>query len=211
MSEKYKNPAVTVDIIIFSVFNEALNVLLIKRKYSPYENCWAIPGGFVDYEESIELAALRELEEETCINNVYLEQLHTFGNPGRDPRGRTISVAYYALLNANNLKVNAQSDAKEAKWFNVKELPDLAFDHKDILSCAIDNLRLKLENFPVARELLPERFTLSQLQKLYEIILNRKIDEGRFRCEILKMDFIEKTGSHEYGFKKDISFSSRFY
>jgi len=211
MSEKYKNPAVTVDIVIFSILNEALNVLLIKRKSPPYENCRAIPGGFVEYNESIEEAALRELEEETGIENIYLEQLHSFGTLGRDPRGRTISVAYFALLNSHNLKIKAKSDAKEAAWFSLKELPELAFDHNDILSCAIESLRLKLENFPVAKELLPEYFTLIQFQNLYEIILNRKIDEGRFKCEILKMDFIEKTGPHVYGFKKDISFSSRFY
>jgi len=211
MSEKYKNPAVTVDIVIFSIFDEDLKVLLIKRKFPPYENCWAIPGGFVDYIEPLESAALRELQEETGIENIFLEQFYTFGAPGRDPRGRTVSVVYFALLNPNNLKIKAQSDAKEAAWFNVKELPELAFDHKDILSCAIETLKLKLENFFVAKELLPEKFTLNQFQKLYEIILNRKIDDGRFKCEILKMDFIEKTGVHEYRFKKDISFSSRFY
>ncbi|MDD3014408.1 MAG: NUDIX domain-containing protein [Candidatus Gastranaerophilales bacterium] len=211
MSEKYTNPAVTVDIVIFSVFDDTLKVLLIKRKYQPFDNCWAIPGGFVDYNEPLESAALRELEEETGIKDVYLEQLHTIGTPGRDPRERTVSVVYFALLNSKNFKIKAQSDAKEAAWFNVKELPELAFDHNDILSCAIETLRLKLENFPIAKELLSDNFTLNQLQKLYEIILDRKIDEGRFKCEILKMNFIEKTGAHVYGFKKHISFSSRFY
>jgi 8-oxo-dGTP diphosphatase len=211
MTEKYKTPALTVDIVIFSVFDEALKVLLIRRKHPPFENCWAIPGGFVEYNEPLESAALRELEEETGIKNNYLELFYTFGAPGRDPRGRTVSVAYFALLKFNSLNIKAQSDAKEAAWFDIKDLPELAFDHKDILSCAIETLRLKIENSPIVKELLPENFTLSQLQKIYEIILDRKIDEGRFKCEILKMDFIEKTCTHVFGFKKDISFSSRFY
>jgi 8-oxo-dGTP diphosphatase len=211
MPEKYQNPAVTVDIVIFSVFDEVLKVLLIKRKNSPYENCWAIPGGFVDYNEPLESAALRELKEETSIENIYLEQFYAFGTPGRDPRGRTISIAYFALLNSNNLKIKAQSDAKDIEWFNVNNLPELAFDHNDILSCAIETLRLKLENFPLVKKLLPENFTLRQLQRLYEIILNRKIDNDRFKCETLKMEFIKKTGADTYKFKNDIYFSSRFY
>ncbi|OGI29842.1 MAG: hypothetical protein A2287_04840 [Candidatus Melainabacteria bacterium RIFOXYA12_FULL_32_12] len=211
MANSHKNPAVTVDIVVFTISDEDLKVLLIERKSSPFENKWAIPGGFVDYNEDILTAAKRELEEETGVQDIYLKQLHAFGEPGRDPRGRVISIAHFALVNSVNIKIKAQSDAKDVKWFNMSDLPDLAFDHNLILDCALETLRKKLENTPIASELLPEQFTISQLHKLYEIILGINIDVGRFKCEILRMDFIEKTGPSTYSFKKDIKFSSRFY
>ena len=140
MGEKYKKISLTVDIIIFSLIDNSLKLLLIKRKNYPFENKWAIPGGFVDYDEEIETAAKRELEEETGINNVCLKQLQTFGTVGRDPRGRTVSVVYFAVVNSLSIKVNAGSDAKEAKWFSVTELPELAFDHHEIINFAVKNL-----------------------------------------------------------------------
>jgi len=211
MTNIHKNPAVTVDIVIFTVSDENLKVLLIERKSPPFENQWAIPGGFVDYNEDILTAAKRELEEETGVKDVYLQQLHVFGEPDRDPRGRVISIAHFALINSAKHSIKAQSDAKDVKWFSINDLPDLAFDHNIILNRTLRTLRKKLENTPIANKLLPEEFTISQLLKLYEVILGTKIDDGRFKCEILRMDFIEKTGPSTYSFKKDIKFSSRFY
>lgn len=146
MSKKYKYPALTVDIIIFSVNEEKLKVLLIKRKNDPFRNCQAIPGGFVEYDEEIDAAAERELVEETGISGIALEQAGVFGRVGRDPRGRTISIVYFACVNASKLTVKAGDDAKEADWFEVKELPELAFDHAEIISSVLENFKTKIEN-----------------------------------------------------------------
>lgn len=211
MINSRKNPAVTVDMIIFTVIDNDLKVVLIQRKNPPFQDKWAIPGGFIEYDEDIYDAAKRELKEETGLENIYLEQLKTFGKPNRDPRGRTISVVYFALVNSSKLNIRAQSDAKDAQLFSLKNLPELAFDHKFILDSALQTLRMELENTSIASGLLPENFTINQLLKLYEIIFGINIDDGRFKCEILRMDFIEKTGSSTYSFKKDIGFSSRFH
>ncbi len=207
----HKYPAVTVDIIIFSLIEKDLKVLLIQRKNPPFQDMWAIPGGFIDCNEDLIDAAKRELEEETGVKDIFLEQLHTFGKPDRDPRGRTVSIAYFAVANSSKLDIKASDDAKDARWFDVKTLPDLAFDHNDIVSCALEKLRMKIENTPLVRELLPKDFTLEELHKLYESLLDREIDFGRFRCEILQMDFIEKISSSTYKFKKNTYFSSKFY
>ncbi|HBG48144.1 MAG TPA: NUDIX hydrolase [Cyanobacteria bacterium UBA9971] len=143
MAKEYKNPALTTDIILFSCDGEKdLKVLLIKRKYEPFKDKWAFPGGFVEYDEELETAAHRELEEETGIKDLCLKQLGTFGRVGRDPRGRTVSVVYYAFVDdASKLNVKAQDDAKDARWFNIKKLPELAFDHAEILDCALANVK----------------------------------------------------------------------
>ena len=143
--KNYKNPALTVDIILFSIIDDVLKLLLIKRKNPPFQDKWAIPGGFVEYDEEIETAAHRELEEETGVRDVLLEQVHTFGKVGRDPRGRTVSVVYFSLINSSGLHVKADSDAKEVKWFSVKDLPELAFDHAEIIDFTIRFLRQKQE------------------------------------------------------------------
>lgn len=141
MTEKHKKPALTTDIIIFSNIEKDLKVLLIKRKYEPFKDKWAFPGGFVEYDEELEVAAHRELEEETSIKDVSLKQLGTFGRVGRDPRGRTVSVVYYTCVDdSSKLNVKAQDDAKEAQWFSVKKLPELAFDHAEIMDFALENL-----------------------------------------------------------------------
>ena len=211
MQKEYKNPALTTDIVIFSIIDESLKVLLIKRKNEPFKDKWAIPGGFVDYNEEIDDAAKRELEEETNVSGVFPEQFGTYGRVGRDPRGRTVSVCYYACVNASKLNVKAQDDAKEACWFNVKELPELAFDHSEIMSAAIKNLRCKIENTSTVTGFMPEEFSIADLQKVYEIILDRNLDHGRFKCEILKNNFLEKTQDSKYKFTPDVAFSSRFY
>lgn len=185
----------------------ALKVLLIRRKLPPYEGRWALPGGFVQITESVDEAAVRELREETGVADVYLEQLYTFGAVGRDPRDRVISVAYYALISLSSHPVQAATDASDARWFDLKPpleaertgLPALGFDHQEILDCAIARLRAKIRYEPIGFELLPPAFTLSQLQKLYEQILQRPLDKRNFRKKILQMDLLINTGNKETG------------
>ena len=195
----YPRPSVTVDIIVFTLRENDLQVLLIKRGHPPFEGTWAIPGGFVGIDESLEGSALRELEEETSVRDVYLEQLYTFGDPGRDPRGRTITVAYFALVPAIAIHPRAGDDAAEARWWSVYDLPPLAFDHADILIYALQRLRYKLEYTAVGFELLPETFTLSELQAAYEVILGEELDKRNFRRKILSAGVIEESGEYRAG------------
>lgn len=196
---EYPRPALTVDCVIFGLDeSHQLKVLMIQRKNAPFKGQWALPGGFVEMEESLEAAALRELEEETGVKEVFIEQLFTFGAPDRDPRGRVISVAYYALVNLSEHPVEAASDARRVEWFGVDELPELAFDHQQILQTAIARLRAKVRYQPIGFELLPEQFTLSQLQKLYETILGvEELNKRNFRTRILKMGVLEEVGKQE--------------
>jgi 8-oxo-dGTP diphosphatase len=190
---RYERPSVTVDVVIFSILDEKLKVLLIKRKAWPYEGMWAIPGGFVKMDESLETAAYRELAEETGVTSeqVYLEQLYTFGDPHRDPRARVITVAYFALVSADKINPQAASDAQDVDWFSVYQPPALAFDHTDILNYALTRLRYKLEYSAVGFQLLPEKFTLRELQDAYEIILGAKLDKGNFRSKLRKTQVVE--------------------
>jgi 8-oxo-dGTP diphosphatase len=197
--EDYPRPSVTVDVIIFTLNEGDLQVLLIQRGLPPFEHMWAIPGGFVRIDESLEGAAMRELEEETGVRDVYLEQLYTFGDPGRDPRGRVITVAYFALVPFDAVQPHAGHDASDARWWSVYDLPPLAFDHADILSYALQRLRYKLEYTAVGFELLPEPFTLSEIQSAYEIILGEGLDKRNFRRKILSADVIEETGEYRSG------------
>lgn len=202
-SEEFPTPSVTVDIITFSIKDNNLKVLLIKRGIEPFKDKWAIPGGFVRIKESLEEAAKRELEEETGVKEVYLEQLYTFGELNRDPRGRVITVSYFALISAekSEQELKATTDASEAKWFSVKELPELAFDHSSILKYAMKRLRWKFEYTTLAFSLLPKKFTLTQLQKLYEIVFDRKFDKRNFRKKIRSLDLITPTRE----IQKDVS------
>ena len=197
--EDYPRPSVTVDVIIFTLRDNDLQVLLVKRKHPPFEGMWAIPGGFVGIDESLEEAALRELEEETGVRDVYLEQLYTFGDPDRDPRGRVITVAYFAVVPADAIRPRAGDDASEARWWSIYDLPPLAFDHADILAYALQRLRYKLEYTAVGFELLPETFTLSELQAAYEVVLGEKLDKRNFRRKILSAGVIEETGEYRTG------------
>ena len=156
-----------------------------RRGGEPFKNCWALPGGFVEIDESLEKAAARELKEEVGVTKVYLEQLYTFGDPKRDPRGRVISVSYFALVDAESQRIRAASDAAEAEWHSVFNPPKLAFDHKKILDYAVWRLRNKIEWTTVGYELLPKKFTLSELQRVYEIILQKPVDKRNFRKKIL--------------------------
>lgn len=191
---KFERPSVTVDVVIFSLVDNDLQVLLVKRKYPPFAGIWAIPGGFVRMEESLEDAAVRELAEETGVTDVYIEQLYTFGAPHRDPRTRVITVAYFALVPHDAIQHRPGDDAAETAWFSMFDLPELAFDHAQILSYALQRLRYKLEYTAVGFELLPDAFTLSELQHAYEIILGEQLDKRNFRRKILSSEVLEETG-----------------
>ena len=175
---------VTVDVVIFTVRDGALHVLLVRRAAAPYAGRYAIPGGFVHEDESLETAALRELAEETGVRDIYLEQLYSFGDPGRDPRGRVVTVAFFALIASADLRLAAGTDAAEARWFPTSALPALAFDHQRIVDYAVERLRNKLEYTTVGFQLLPAKFTLSELQMVYEAILAKRIDKRNFRRKI---------------------------
>lgn len=192
---EYERPSVTVDVVIFSLIEEALCVLLVKRKQWPFAGMWAIPGGFVRMDEPLEKAAARELAEETGVRDVYFEQLYTFGEPDRDPRTRVITVAYFAIVPADAIdEPVAGSDAADTGWFPVDDLPELAFDHDEIVAYALTRLRYKLEYTMVGFELLPDTFTLSELQHAYELVLGETLDKRNFRRKVLSAEILEHTG-----------------
>lgn len=184
---------VAVDIVIFTIQSGELCVLLVKRGIPPFADQFAIPGGFVLENESLDEAALRELREETGVTDVYLEQLYSFGEPNRDPRGRVISVAYFALIAADRCPIIAGSDAAEARWFPTRRLPPLAFDHGKILAYSVERLRNKLEYTTVGFQLLPSRFSLSELQEVYETILDKKLDKRNFRRKVGLLKILRPT------------------
>lgn len=190
---EYPRGALTVDCVVFGLDEEDLKILLIQRALAPFAGTWALPGGFVRVDETLEDAARRELEEETGLRNVFLEQLYTFGALDRDPRERVVSVAHYALVKLSDHAVQAATDARDAAWFAVHDVPSLAFDHADILQLAVDRLRGKLRYQPIGFELLPKKFTLSQLQHLYELVLERELDKRNFRKRVLAMDLLIET------------------
>ena len=182
----------TVDAVVFGYEEGKISVLLIKRKYEPFKNKWAIPGGFVLNEESLEEAVQRELQEETGVKINYLEQLYTFGTPSRDPRGRVVSVAYFGLIRPNTFKIFASTDASEVEWFNINDLPELSFDHKEILEIAIKRLQGKITYEPIGFELLDRKFPFSDLEKLYTTLLGREIDRRNFRKKILNLNVLDE-------------------
>ena len=189
---------VTVDIVIFTIQQGALKVLLVKRGIAPFLGKFAIPGGFVHEDEDLERAALRELKEETGVTDVYLEQLYSFGDPKRDPRGRVVTIAYFALISADR-KLEAGTDASEAAWFAVADLPPLAFDHAKILNYALERLRNKLEYTTVGFQLLPEKFTLTELQEVYEAILGRTLDKRNFRRKMSLLKILKPLREYRRG------------
>ena len=195
----FDRPSVAVDVVALTARGGRLHVLLVRRGVWPFAGCWALPGGFVRMDEDLDAAARRELCEETgLVGASYLEQLYTFGAPDRDPRTRVISVAYYALLPGPDsglpfAEPQAGTDAAEALWWPADALPPLAFDHGTIVACALARLRAKLGYTSVAYALLPEEFTLTELQRVYEIILGRALDKRNFRKKMLATGILEAT------------------
>ncbi len=187
---EYPRGALTVDCVVFGLDDQELKVMLIQRGVAPFKGKWALPGGFVRLDETLDEAARRELEEETGLRDIFLEQLYTFGAIDRDPRERVVSVAHYALINLSEHQVHAASDASAAAWFGVHDVPSLAFDHADILQMALERLRGKVRYKPIGFELLPKKFTLSQLQRLYELVLERELDKRNFRKRVLAMGLL---------------------
>lgn len=192
-TSQYPRPALTADCVVFGLDDQDLKVLLIQRDLEPFAGCWALPGGFVHVDETLETAARRELQEEAGLDDVFLEQLYTFGEVDRDPRERVVTVAYFGLVNICGHSVRAATDARNAAWFGVTEVPSLAFDHEVILVTALERLKGKVRYQPIGFELLPAKFTLSQLQYLYETILEKPLDKRNFRRKVLAMGFVEET------------------
>ena len=190
----YAHPAVTVDVAVFTISQGRLAVVLIRRAEWPHAGKWAIPGGFVGIDESLKRAAWRELREETGLKAASLEQLGAFGRPDRDPRERVITVVYTALAAVDRLDLRAGSDASDVKLFYLDELPELAFDHGRILGHALDRLREKLDVEDVARQLLPDSFTLTELQTACEAVEGRPIDKRNFRKRLRALGIVEPTG-----------------
>jgi 8-oxo-dGTP diphosphatase len=204
---EWPRPALTVDIVVFTVAGELqelrLQVLLIQRDLPPYRGRWALPGGFVRKDENLDAAAVRELAEETGVRDVYLEQVGAIGTPGRDPRGHVVTIVYVALVAADKHQLVSTGDARAARWFDVAgpgALPPLAFDHRDLLTMALEHLRGRVTESSICFELLPETFALSELQALYEVILGRKLDRRNFRRKILELGLVTPAhGSHRVG------------
>ena len=196
MQNKTSDIKVAVDAIVFGYSKkEGVSLLLIQRKYEPYKNSWALPGGFVMADESLETAVIRELQEETGITVNYLEQLYSFGEPDRDPRQRVISIAYFGLVKTSQFReLKASTDAENAAWFSIKKLPALAFDHKQIIRQAVERLQSKIRYQPIGFELLDKKFPFSDLEKLYAALLDKEINRRNFSKKILSFDFLEETG-----------------
>lgn len=193
-----QNIKLAVDAVVFGYTSkEGLSVLLIKRNIEPFKGGWALPGGLVKDDESLEEAIERELNEETGVFINYLEQLYTFGKPGRDPRNRVVSVTYYGLVKPDAFEVKADTDASDAAWFNVNKLPALAFDHQDILRVAIQRLQGKITYEPIGFELLEKKFPFSELEKLYQTVLGRPLDRRNFKKKILNFGFLEETNEKQ--------------
>ncbi len=196
---EHPHPAVTVDAVVFGVEDNSLKVLLVQRAYAPFAGSWALPGGFVGPDEDLDDAARRELREETGADVGFLEQLYTFGAPGRDPRERVITVAYFALVDLAAYRLEAATDAADARWFPALDLPPLAFDHDRIVGVATARLRGKLGYAPLGFELLPDKFTLTDLQRLYEVILGRPLDKRNFRRKVLATDVLVELDERRAG------------
>lgn len=192
-------PQVSVDVVIFTLRHGELRVLLVCRPRPPFENRWVIPGGVVGTGEALERAAQRQLEEQTGLVDVFLEQLFTFGDPSRHPQRRVISVTYFAVVPPAGIVPRTADDDRRVRWWSMAELPPLGFDHSGILDYALTRLRYKLEYTAVGFELLPETFTLTELQTAYEIVLGESLDKRNFRRKILGAAVIEPTGQFRSG------------
>ena len=204
---EYPRPAVTTDCVIFGFDSDGLSVLLVERGIEPYKGCWAFPGGFMQMDEDAQTGAKRELKEETGLEADYIEQFGTFTEVNRDPRGRVVTIAYFALVKKTEVK--GADDAAQAKWFPIDAIPPLAFDHDRILRVALKALREKIHFEPVGFELLPQVFTMPQLQDLYESILQVKFDRRNFASKMLKLDILTQVddGTVRKGTRNPIKYS----
>lgn len=199
----YEQPGVTVDLVIFTVNDDMLKVMLVKRAEEPFADSWSLPGGFLKTSESLEDAALRVLREKAGVANVYVEQLYTFGDPNRDPRARVITVTYFALIPWKDLVPSPSDKISDLMWTSVYHLPKLAFDHRKIVEYAVKRLRAKASYSNIVYSLMPRQFRLSELQRMYEIIINDKLDKRNFRKRMLATGLLQETG------RKDIAGAHR--
>lgn len=194
MKEIIEKFYVATDAVVFTVDKDILKVLLIKRKDSPFKGMFAIPGGFLrDKDTTLDRCAYRELHEETGVKDIFLKKLTAFGDKGRDPRGRVITISYLALISSEDIELKPASDASDAGWFAVNSLPKLAFDHKKIINHAFQNLKKEIETTNIAFQLLPEKFTLTEIQKVYEAVYQQKIDKRNFRKKIKLLEILKDT------------------
>ncbi len=193
---EYPHPAVTADAVLFAMQDDRLQVLLIRRADDPYRGCWAFPGGFIDIDEDLDAAVARELREETGLEDIPLEQFHAFGAPGRDPRERVITIAYLGVVRRDGHAPVAGDDATEACWFDVAALPELAFDHADMAETALARLRERIELSDIATRFIGDSFTISDLQRVYEVIMDESLDAAAFRDWVLGQGWIESTGEY---------------
>jgi 8-oxo-dGTP diphosphatase len=195
---RYKNQGIHVDMVVFTVDERKVKILLVRRAKEPFVGQWILPGGAVYNDESVDAASARELKEKTGLKDIYLQQFHAFGDPKRDFRRRMVSIAYLALVDRKKVFVLQKTPKTlDARWFDVKRLPVLAFDHKEMVGIAVAELRKRLANSNVALNLLPKKFTLPELHNVYEIILNKEIDRRNFRRKFLRLGLIRKTGRKE--------------
>lgn len=190
---QYPHPAVTTDCVVFGFDGNSLSLLLIKRGIMPFIGTWALPGGFLRMDETAEQCALRELGEETGVKDIYIEQLHTFSGIGRDPRERVVTIGFLAFVRQEKYDVVGGDDASAAQWFPVDELPELAFDHKEIIKVALEKLRWKITYEPLAFRLLNKTFTMSQVQKIYEVVLGQTFDRRNFHKKMTALGYIIPT------------------
>ena len=195
----YQNPSLAVDLVVFGYSKQQLAVLLLNRKEEPFKDQWVLPGAFLQMEERFRDTCSRVLKTKLGMDDVYMEQLYSFDEPARDPRGRAIAVAYYALVNPARVAISAGNMANDVAWFNIKELPQLGFDHHAIFDIALQRLRSKITYFPVGFELLDELFTMPELHELYESILDTTIDRRNFRRKIMDSEYIISTGTKREG------------
>lgn len=195
--DQYRNPSLAVDLVVFGYYENSLNVLLLNRKEEPFKNKWTLPGAFLQMQETFQDTCHRILDTKLGMANFYMEQLYSFDDPSRDPRGRVIAVSYYALINPGKFEIVAGNMANDVKWFSVEELPKLGFDHRGIFDTALKRVRSKILYDPVGFQLLDDEFTMPELHHLYETILQITIDRRNFRRKILDSGYLVSTGKRE--------------
>lgn len=198
---QYQNPSLAVDIVLFGYHENKLSVMLLNRKEEPFKDQWTLPGGFIQMEETLLQVCERIMKTKTGLDKLFLEQLYSFDEIGRDPRGRVVSISYFGLINPHKFEVVAGNMANDVKWFPVKKLPKFGFDHKKIFTIAMERLKAKILYNPIGFELLDETFTMTELHELYECILGLEIDRRNFRRKILDSEYIVATGTKREGLK----------